>query len=37
VGGVYHDEFVSVNGQWMLSAWRIVVTWTEGDPAVLGV
>jgi hypothetical protein len=37
VGGVYHDEFVSVDGQWMLSARRIVVTWTEGDPAVLGV
>jgi hypothetical protein len=37
VGGVYHDQFVSVKGHWMISARRIVVTWTEGDPAVLGI
>jgi len=37
VGGVYHDQFVSVKGHWLISARRIVVTWTEGDPAVLGI
>ena len=37
VGGVYHDELVREHDRWLISARRIVVTWTEGDSTVLGL
>ncbi len=35
VGGRYEDRYVRTGVGWRIAARRIVIMWTEGDPAVV--
>jgi hypothetical protein len=35
VGGYYDDTLARVDGRWLLSGVRLIVTWRAGDPAIM--
>jgi SnoaL-like domain len=37
IGGYYEDTLARVDGSWLLSGVRLVVTWRAGDPGIMGL